>query len=536
MTYEKCYTDYIQGGACMHNKLIKKIGISIAAAVLAFGYVGVVEDSTYTVYADSLADYVIEDGVVTDYKGAGGKIAIPDGVKAIGPYAFYCNEAVKEITLPSSVTYIENGAFRDCHNLEKINLPESITAIGSEAFESCYSMKEIKLPSKITVIEAYTFDGCNAMVSVNIPESVVSIGMHAFDGDFSIASLNIPRNVNQIGEYAFRGCSALESITVDSANITYNSKNNCNALIETATNKLILGCKNTRIPDGVKSIGDSAFYACDKLQSIAIPEGVSSIGEYAFYYCTELNKVELPKSIAKIDSFALDGCSGLYNIIYSGDEKDWNKISVDLNLNGSINKEIVSFKPVKINNPFKDIPAGKWYTDAVLFVNKRGAMTGLDATTFGPTVNLSRAMTVQLLWKLEGSVKQNVTADPFPDVAKTHWSADAVSWAKKNGIAGGYTSGAKAGLFGKSDNITRQEFIKIIYGYAKFKGYNVSVSSKDSYKKVKDAGTISSWAVESMNWGYENGLVANGSDFKAKDDITRAEAAVILYRFLGKYE
>lgn len=144
----------------------------------------------------------------------------------------------------------------------------------------------------------------------------------------------IPDSVTSIGNGVFGGCSRLTSITVDSNNPAYDSRNNCNAIIRKSDNTLIAGCKNTVIPDSVTSIGYEAFSDCSGLRSITIPDsvtsigyeafsgcsgltsvtigsGLSSIGQYAFYRCSKLSSVTIPDSVTSIGNTAFQECSNL---------------------------------------------------------------------------------------------------------------------------------------------------------------------------------------------------------------------------------
>ncbi|MBO5263217.1 MAG: leucine-rich repeat protein, partial [Bacteroidaceae bacterium] len=135
-----------------------------------------------------------------------------------------------------------------------------------------------------------------------------------FVGCSSLTSVQIGNSVTSIGDYAFSGCSGLTSITVNSGNSVYDSREGCNAIIETATNTLIAGCKNTIIPGSVTSIGDYAFYNSSGLTSIEIPNSVTSIGNHAFRDCTGLTSVTIPNSVTSIGDAAFVGCTGLTSV------------------------------------------------------------------------------------------------------------------------------------------------------------------------------------------------------------------------------
>ena len=127
-----------------------------------------------------------------------------------------------------------------------------------------------------------------------IQEGVTSIGEEAFYKCSGLTSITIPNSVTIIGEDAFRGCSGLTSIIVESGNTTYDSRNGCNAIIETATNTLVVGCQSTIIPNSVTSIGDGAFEGCSGLTSVTIGNSVTSIGEDAFDECDALQTIFVP--------------------------------------------------------------------------------------------------------------------------------------------------------------------------------------------------------------------------------------------------
>lgn len=254
-----------------------------------------------------LADIVVEKGntVYDSRENCNAIIEKETNVLVVG---------CKNTIIPASVASIGNGAFAGCSALTNIVIPNSVVSIGVGAFAGCRSLRGISLPDCVTSIGGAAFIGCSSLTTIDFPTGVTSIGKDAFNGCSALTSITFHKGLTSIGESAFRGCGALTSIVVEKGNTVYDSRENCNAIIEKKTNVLVVGCKNTIIPAGVVSVGASAFRGCIDLISISFPSSVTSIENSAFRGCSNLASISLPNSLTSIGDFVFRGCSSLTSI------------------------------------------------------------------------------------------------------------------------------------------------------------------------------------------------------------------------------
>ena len=250
------------------------------------------------------------------------------------------------VTIPSvvkgfTVTGLSASAFYGCYNITGVSIPKTVTSIADFAFASCSSMKSLTIPASVTSLSNYSLadatgrvllsveaanpiydsrNGCNGVIetatntlvagcqTTQIPSTVTSLGQAAFYGCNDLQTLIIPKSVSSIGRQALSYCRNINAVRVENGNAVYDSREGCNAIIETTTNKLVWATNSTVIPSFVKIIGDESF-TYRNFRSIIIPDGVVNIESDAFRFCQQLVSVVIPKSVTTIGNDAFSGCN-----------------------------------------------------------------------------------------------------------------------------------------------------------------------------------------------------------------------------------
>ena len=218
------------------------------------------------------------------------------------------------VEIPNSVEIIGESTFRYCTSLASVKIGDGVKSIGEYAFDDCTSLTLLDIPANVESIGNVAFYGCTSLTSVRIGNGVKIIGVGAFADCESLTSIYIPGSVTNIGYGAFNWCPDLENITVDKKNPYYDSREGCNAVIKTAMNELVVGCKNSFIPSSVTGIGEYAFVGCTSLTSIDIPANVEIIGEYAFNDCTSLTTVVIGSGVKSIEADVFSDCFSLESV------------------------------------------------------------------------------------------------------------------------------------------------------------------------------------------------------------------------------
>lgn len=275
------------------------------------------------------------------------KIRFPQSLQVIGYHAFSECVSLKEIQLPDRLLKIESGAFSGsgleaiflppslksysgafggCKKLKKAVIEKGIKRVDCSAFLGCDSLSEVVLPEDLTEIGSYAFSGCTSLKSISIPETVTKISENAFKGCVNLKHINIPKALQKLAKDAFKGCESLPPLELaehlkPKKRIVVSPE-----IIENATEREMFtffgggevsGLKNERakyktvvVPEGVRIVGDSAFYGLN-VQTVILPDGVEEVGAQAFKNCVNFKRIFIPQSVKVIAKDAFAGCKQL---------------------------------------------------------------------------------------------------------------------------------------------------------------------------------------------------------------------------------
>lgn len=228
----------------------------------------------------NLNDYVIENGVLTKYQGAGGDIVIHEGITKVGDYAFCNCVELTGVILPESVLSIGNSAFSGCSKLVSISFPSELKTIGKDAFYDCESLSSVVIPEKVTDIGNSAFFGCELLADDVGFVIIRNVLYDYFGGGGDIV---VPEGVKVLSDYCFQRCNIIQMNSVP-------------------MNTILL-------PKSLTKIGNTVFEHCEGLTEVKIPDRVTEIGDFAFERNRWLTKVKLPKNLVSLGKYAFAGCS-----------------------------------------------------------------------------------------------------------------------------------------------------------------------------------------------------------------------------------
>ncbi|GEM_PF-3459895 len=235
-------------------------------------------------------------------------ITIPNSITSIDEYAFSGCTGLTSVTLPNTMTKIGGWSFMDCRNLKNITIPNNLTFLGDCVFSDCTSLTNLTLPNSIQAIGSNVFLNCSNLTDIILPNTIDSIGDHAFRNCINLKNITIPNSVRVIYADVFSGCSSLTNITIPNS-VTY---------IGEVAFRDCVSLKNIILPNSVTIIGNEAFIGCSGLTNISLSDNITSLPRGVFSSCKGLTNIAIPKNVSIIYNYAFSNCSKLTSINFYG--------------------------------------------------------------------------------------------------------------------------------------------------------------------------------------------------------------------------
>ncbi len=457
-------------------------------------------------WEDGLVLYV-DNCLITAKTTISGEYTITEDVRIIASYAFRNCTGLTIVSIPEGPKYVSEGMFDGCTGLTGVSIPSTVTHIGNYAFRNCSGFTAFDIPDTVTSMDEYVFYGCSGLESIEFSTGLTGIGSHVFYSCTALEEVQIPSNIRTIGESAFGGCNGLLEITFtkDIESIAANA-------FEGAHNLTIYGYEGTcaeeiALEKGINfesldihptsvvlNITEKELGLTEGFQlTVAIEpenytvsvvwsssdEAVATVTQDGYVQAVAGGIAEITVTVGRGSATCIiyvnpfeDVVEGqyYYKPVLWAYQNDITSGYTETNFapeETCTRAQIVTFlwrnagRPgaTATTNPFADVPADAYYTDAVLWAVENGITAGLTETTFGPEETCTRAQIVTFLWRAFGRQEPTIATNPFADVPSDIYYTKAVLWAVENGI----TSGLTETTFGPEEACTRGQVVSFLY-------------------------------------------------------------------------
>ena len=440
-------------------------------------------------------------------------MSLPDGLRYIGPDAFPDGMyELVDFTLPESVTYIDHEAGVPISAVR--DLPDALTYIGDKAFSGhSIDISYLEIPNGVKYIGEKAFGYINTdssqKMDVRLPDSLEYMEWAAFEYNNIGQITNWPAAITTWNDFLL-GCQ-MDALTLPDTILNVHSL--------TSYSSPVMNLNRVKVIKGFSGYGYADIYTSDTIQpgsgTILMPN-LERVFPNTHIGGDGAGVVAIPNMEVYVP----------FNGVDEGFDEHLKVVIFDESMLEGLPSAPSSVAPMV--GSFTDVRTNNWFAGAVEYVVNNGLFSGVSDTSFAPNEPVTRGMLVTVLWRAAG--EPSASASAFADVPADAWYAKAVAWANANGIVQGYD----ASTFAPDDRITREQLAAIFQRYAGFKG--METSGRGDLSQFGDTGALSNWAQEGVSWAVGAGLISGKGDgvLDPQGATTRAEAAVILQRFLEK--
>lgn len=440
-------------------------------------------------------------------------MSLPDGLRYIGPDAFPDGMyELVDFTLPESVTYIDHEAGVPISAVR--DLPDALTYIGDKAFSGhSIDISYLEIPNGVKYIGEKAFGyintGSSQKMDVRLPDSLEYMEWAAFEHNNIGQITNWPAAITTWNDF-LSGCQ-MDALTLPDTILNVHSL--------TSYSSPVMNLNRVKVIEGFSGYGYADIYTSDTIQpgsgTILMPN-LERVYPNTHIGGDGAGVVAIPNMEVYVP----------FNGVDEGFDEHLNVVIFEPSMLEGLPSAPPSAAPMV--GSFTDVRTNNWFAGAVEYVVNNGLFSGVSDTSFAPNDPVTRGMLVTVLWRAAG--EPSASASAFADVPADAWYAKAVAWANVNGIVQGYD----ASTFAPDDRITREQLAAIFQRYAGFKG--METSGRGDLSQFGDTGALSNWAQEGVSWAVGAGLISGKGDgvLDPQGATTRAEAAVILQRFLEK--